>query len=497
MVTWAEIRGYFRSNEPEGKKAQTEEEAPLRLRALNGQARQLAEDIKLRKTPNRRAYTLGTQPGDYVNNALEKQLNDLEAYLLSKGLRPPTIKINLKSINQLLGWLHRERGISLEALSLESIVPFTPLNPILDNYKYKRGKNKGVVDTRRYDAARSTLKLEAKEQAPKTVERIEEYLTWRGNHPGTDVIALIVFVNVAKFLYRNETEEKKTFDDIPVIKKLRELGSERSQLVKTTPPSVPHSEKSIPWEDALKVLRAVQKEADLRTQPSTGIPLAETTIARNIQNLLILLLFMARPPDRSRTIYELEVDRTFMFGQEVNGRFTPAARMKNPEEAVWNLHLLPADSKTGDTYGETWDGSPNTPEGFLANGKTFYYYLDLWLNQYRAVFKPTHKCLLTAPRVKKPLDDHSMRFRVRELFVKHTGVPVTPKELRKMYVTYLKDSEATAAELEGAAASMRHSLKTQSEIYDQQKRERKVAPANEFHKRSMMALFKNAKQKGA
>jgi hypothetical protein len=491
MVTWAKMQGYFGGIEPEAKTTQTDDEVPFRLRSPRGQRRQYAEDIKLRSTTRRKNYALGTHPGDFVNSALQKQLYEWKVHLMIKGLRPPTIKINLKLINQLLGWLHREKGIPLETLSLDDVVRFSRVKVRVEDYLKTRGTDKGIVDRQRFADAKFTFEETAKDLADKTVERIKEYLSWRGSHPGTDVIALIVFGNVAKFLYRNETEEKKTFGDIIVIKKLRELCSERSQLVKKTPQAVPYSQKSIHWEHALKVIRAVQKEADLRTQPSTGRPLAKTTIARNIQRLLILLLFMARPPDRSRTIYELEVDRTFMFGEYKSGKFTPAARMENPKEAEWNLHLLPADSKTGDTYGETWDGSPNTPEGFLANGKTFYYYLDLWLNQYRAVFKPTHKCLLTAARFDKPLDDHAIRFRVRELFVKHTGVPVTPKELRKMYVTYLKDSGATEAELEAGATAMRHSREMQSETYDQQERENKTAPVSEFHKRTMTALFKD------
>ena len=495
MVAWAETQGYFDSTEPEGETAQTEAEVPLRLRSPHGQRRQYAQDIKLRSTKKRENYALGSHLGDSVNSALQEQLNELVTYLSEKR-RPPTIKKDLTRIKLLLGWLHREKGVSLDDLKLESIVPFTPLKPILDDYRYKKGKNKGLIDDRRHERAEFTLKLEAEAQAPKTVEHIKEYLTWRKNHVASDVVALTAVINVAKFLYRHETEKKKTFGDIKVIEELREVRNDRAESAKTAPPAVPYSEKSIPWEDALKVLRAVQREADLRTSPCTGRPLAEITIAENIQNLLTLLLFMASPPDRSRTFYELEVGRTFVFGQEINGKFTAAAKMKNPDEAEWLLHLYPADSKTGDIYGETWDSFPDTPKGFLADGKTFYYYLDLWRNQYRAVFKPTHKCLLTTEKG-KPMDSTSMWKSVRELFFKHTGVPVAPKELRKMYVTYLKDSEATASELEAAAAIMRHSTKTQSDIYDQQKREGKVAPVQKFHERTMMAVFKDDQQKSA
>lgn len=497
MVMWAETQGYFGITEPENKTAQTDDEVTFRLRSPCGQRRQYAQDIKLRSTPRHGNYGLGSHPGDFVNSALEKQLNELVTYLSEKR-RPPTIKKDLQQTKFLLGWLHRERGIPLDDLRLESIVPFIPINPILNDYKRKKGRDKGVVDTRRYDAAKFTLVRESKEQAVKTRERIKEYLTWQGNHPGSDAVALTAVINVAKFLYQKETETEETedFDDIPVIKKLRKLRNGRAELVKTAPHAVPSSEKRIPWEDALKALRAVQKEADLRTQPLCSRPLAETTIAVNIQRLLILLLFMASPPDRSRTIRELEVGRTFVFGEYKNEKFTAAAKMKNPDEAEWLLHLLPADSKTGDTYGETWDSFPDTPEGFLADGKTFYYYLDLWINQYRAVFKPTHKCLLTQDNG-KPLTTSSMWRRVRGLFFKHAGVPVPPQTLRKMYVTYLKNKRATAAELEAAAAIMRHSLKTQSEDYDEQERDDKVAPIHEFHERTMLAAFEDEKQKSA
>ena len=107
-----------------------------------------------------------------------------------------------------------------------------------------------------------------------------------------------------------------------------------------------------------------------------------------------------------------------------------------------------------------------------------------------------HKCLLTQNNG-KPLTAGSMWERVRDAFFKHTVVPVTPKELRKMYVTYLKDSGATEAELEAAATRMRHSRKMQSENYDQQERSKKVAPVQDFHKRSMMAVFKDDQHKGA
>ena len=488
MMAWAETQGYFGSTAPESETTQKGAEVTLRLSAPKGQRSKRAADIRLRSTPARKPYALGTQPGDYINDGLQKQLDGLVTYL-SNGRRQTTIKKNLQASKQLLGWLHREQNIPLDALSLESIVPFSPLKPKLDDYRRKKGKDKGIVDRQRYADAKFTLEEEAEEQANQTVQRLTAYLTWQGSKPVANVLVIGAVKNVAKFLYHQETKDRD-FADIIVIKKVRALCCEHAALVKKTPPTVPRYLKSIPWEEALEVVRKVQQEADLRTQPCKRKPLAERAIARNIQRLLILLFFMAYPPDRSRTVYELEVGRTLVFGHYANGKFKNVEQMKNKADAAWWLHLLPADYKTGDTYEEVWDKLPDTPTGFLGNGKTLYYYIDLWQNKYRAVFKPTHKCLLTS-RVGKPLNAVSMYKRVRELFFKHTGIPVTPKELRTMYVTYLKDSRATEAELEGAAARQRHSRKMQSEVYDQQERDKKVAPITDFHRRSIEAFFKD------
>ena len=190
--------------------------------------------------------------------------------------------MNLTPVKLLLGWLHREKGIPLETLKLDDVVHFSP-KVRAGNYLKTRGKYKGEIDRQRYSDAKFTFEEMAKELAAQTVQRIKEYITWQGNHPGSDAMALTAFINVAKFLYRHETEETDDFDDIEVIKKLRKLHKERAKLVKSTPQAVPHSEKSIPWEDALNVIRAVQREADLRTQPATGRPRAEGAIAQDIQ----------------------------------------------------------------------------------------------------------------------------------------------------------------------------------------------------------------------
>lgn len=489
MLQWAESQGYFGGKEPDVVEEPVQQ--LLRLRSPKGQRRKTSKDVKVRHKPKLPNYALGTQPGDYFNDTLKLQLEDLVSFLAKRGVRPPTIQTELGEIKRLLGWLHRVEGISLKDLRLELIVPFTPIYPDRKQFRYTKGSKKGKVNYALLAAEKMELDDDAKEAGLKAIKLYDKYFDWRGIHPRSDVITLEAFVIVGKFLYQDQTDTTLYlgYEDIPVIKLIHNAQNAKSKIAKETPPTVPHHVKSIPWEEALEVIRKAQVEADLRFSPCSGRPLSDLTIARSIQKLLILLFFMANPPDRSRTFYELELGRTLVFGQRINGTFIPAERMETPEEAIWYLHLMPEDYKTGGTYLEVWDFLDDTPPGFLLNGKTFFDYLDLWLNQYRAVMKPTHNCVLTT-EVNRPLNDTDLRDRVRDTFVKHTGIPVTPKELRKMYITYLKDSKATEDVLEGAAARQHHSRKMQSEVYDQQTRDNKVAPVREF---TQQALAKAAK----
>ena len=79
--------------------------------------------------------------------------------------------------------------------------------------------------------------------------------------------------------------------------------------------------------------------------------------------------------------------------------------------------------------------------------------------------------------------------RIVNIFEERIGIPVSPKEFRKMYVTFLKDSGASEAELEGAAWMMQHSRLMQSKIYDQQDKANKAKPAIDFHSQAIANFF--------
>lgn len=79
--------------------------------------------------------------------------------------------------------------------------------------------------------------------------------------------------------------------------------------------------------------------------------------------------------------------------------------------------------------------------------------------------------------------------RIKYIFIDTTGVPVTPKELRKMFVTYLNNEGASNSVLKGAAKAMHHSTRMQEQIYNSQTILEAIAPVYEFNERMHKQAF--------
>lgn len=119
-----------------------------------------------------------------------------------------------------------------------------------------------------------------------------------------------------------------------------------------------------------------------------------------------------------------------------------------------------------------------------------YDYIDRWLKQYRATLQPQHNRFFTATSSKaigKPLTSSSIRSAVQHATYRLTGTAVTTKDLRRMYVSYLRDIGADTALLESACYEMHHSRLMQAKVYDQQNRFDKSLPVLEYN----AASFRN------
>ncbi|MBD2075504.1 hypothetical protein H6F86_16695 [Phormidium sp. FACHB-592] len=423
-----------------------------------------------------------------------KLQSDFDAFtvFLQKHLnhRKITADREVIMLRQIFGWLYRLKNTPLDKLSFEFLIPVVQLR-----FKLQDFKKAGGDYTRLLAETKMLAREEAQETAKDMLFLINEFLDFYSDLYQSRSRVIETLVKLAKFLYRNETDSTiaEKFNDIPAVINLRKLSAQITKRSKEQPQAVPFEQKSIPWEEVFEVLKKLQKEADLEfTYHLTGRNGRPQKVkrkgggrAKSIQKFLIIALFTVMPPERSRTIRELELGRTLVCGLSNGSNFIPVEKVQDKKQSKWYIHLSPEDYKTGKAYGEYWGEIPNVK---FSEDKTLYYYINLWLNEHRAVLNPQHNFVFTAHNG-KPIQAGKMWDIVRNVFFRFTGVPVTAKELRRMYVTYLKDNGASEAELDAAAVAMHHSRRTQSEDYDKQEKQNKVAPIYKFNQNVFNKVF--------
>jgi len=438
-------------------------------------------------------------PDDRINPALDSDLEDFKKWR-TPACSPGSLEKEFEHIYQFLGWLHRYKGIPLDELRLTSIVAHYPLELSIDDnleLKWESAPSceENKEDFNNYLFKKATTQQSAEFKARRTAQLARDYLEFQGCHPNSRKISLNVWMTVAKFVFRNDigTDAFSEDTDIPAWRQLNKISKELNKEAKNSPPSVPHKNKSTTWENAWEVLLFLQslvpnENPQCRYNPDGTIykNCPARSAANNLQRFLFLALMMVLPPTRSRNYYQLEIGRTFIYGRRAGEDIIPVEKMSSPQDARWYIDLTRDDYKTGKIYG-TWNAE--VPNFKFPNGKTLYSYIERWLTWGREVDqKVEHSFFFRGVTSYKPLNANDWHQRIVNIFEERIGIPVTPKELRKMYVTFLKDSGASEAELEGAAWMMQHSRLMQSKIYDQQDKEKKARPAIDFHSQAMANL---------
>jgi hypothetical protein len=220
-----------------------------------------------------------------------------------------------------------------------------------------------------------------------------------------------------------------------------------------------------------------------------------------LQNFLLLGFFVLVPPPRQRVIRELEMGRTLKYGIFENGRFTSFEKMPNPNEAKYHIHLLPEDYKTGDVYGEWLGEFPNTE---FFDGRKFYDYLSRWffqgyqdensnwLGMRELIATPGEKTVFVGDRIGTSHDSGSLHQKIRTIFTRWTGVPISPHDLRHLYRTHIDDpvTGATSEERESAAYWMRHSSQMAQKTYSHLSNEQKLRAGGQMAERLNQPLRK-------
>jgi hypothetical protein len=403
-------------------------------------------------------------PEDYVNENLLKQIEMFAKFRhQNHNCSKATVKKEMQYIYQILGWLHRYKKITLEELSLESIIHFIKLSI---------PKTEAIDSKEKYNYHKHVLKKaiarqEAIDLANQDKNIIQEYLDFVGGQSNSKLFVITICIAIAKFLFRNELGTDDYIDeyDLPIIRRLNQLSNMLHKKAKSEPPKVPHELKSVSWQEAISILEKFRQRANATINSFNRIR-NKSAIVNDLQKFLLLAFMVLIPVDRARTYYELEIGRTFVYGINEGGRFTSADKMKDDSTAKWYIHLMSDDYKTGKIYKEYWGIMPDVE---FSDGTRLYQYIDRWLNDGREYKqKCGHNFFFRQPQEYKKLNCRNLYSYIRAIFFNETGVPVTPKELRKMYVTYLNNKGATNAELKAAARAMHHSTQMQEKIYNSQ-----------------------------
>ncbi len=435
-----------------------------------------------------------------ANEELEHQLIAFGNFLLdSLHMRMPTVIRDMEAILRYLGWLHRQQGVPLEQLTLNSVIPFTPLKLYLSPRQFKEDYNQYLVE-------KATALEDAEEVAQTIKQNIERFLANCKVSRASEINYVKSFVNLGKYLYHKETKQfklKRGFEDVRVIESLRQIQRESEHARADEPKTVMEKNKRmIPWPTLLWVIEMHRIEFEVThrvhvrhtrprkdgRKPIEKIKRTSYTRARQLQHFLILALLTAMPPSRARVMYELEMGRTLRRGYKENGVFIEDA---NSRKSEWWLFLQPKDNKTR----KQW--SCKIPNPVYGNGKSLYDYLQEWWEVWRPVLKPQHNCLFSTSSTAspgKPLDSASYGSVVTHAINRFTGVPVNPHSIRSMFVTYLKENRATDAELDSAAKFMRHSRQTQEEIYNQQTLHKELELSAQIAKRLVESVSEKFEQ---
>ena len=438
------------------------------------------------------------------NQDLDKELCNFIEFLINRlHHRLATAERDFLAILRFFGWLHRQKEKPLEELRLQTIIPFIKLKIKRENYKNKQGK----FDYTTFQVAKITAVEDMEEASDYLKVIIDEYLSGRIISPPSKINYMKSFINLAKYIYKDETKNfqpTRGFKDIPLIESLRYKTDEfEHESSKSSERVIPEQKRMIPWLQVLKVVEQLRVEAMMTERgsvrhtrrnskgqkPIEKIKRTKRARACKFQHFLIMAIYTAMPPRRPREYYELEIGRTLVEGTFEGGIFIPKSQMKNPSLANWWFHFMPQDYKTGNKYKEWWGKVPNTR---FSDGKTLYLYIEEWLTKWRLFFKPNHNCLFTTEKG-QPIRASAFAGRIERCICRFTGVRVNPHSLRHMFVTHLRDIGATEEQMNSASHAMAHSRKAQAKIYDRQELQVALEPSFELAQKIAESFFQKYK----
>lgn len=428
-----------------------------------------AKYVRTTQRKRQEYYALGAVKGDVISEALQRQFDEFEEFLYQEFKQADnSVKGALRGTYQGLGWLYRHENVPLDELSLEKLIQFVPLTTAIDQLPIRTEVAERLLQ-------QEEVRRKAIQAADSTEQRIRKYLAWlrkeRNAHPGTEAAFLRACLNIAKFLYRFETNkhEVASYEDIPVLKRLRILMQDATGRQTTTPSPVDIRKKWLSWEEWLDVVETLRQECR-QASYICGKKRLLGGIAHSLQCYLMAAFFTYIPPMRQQVVRSLKVGHSLLW-----------------EDNQWYIYLKPDEYKTGKVYGDFRCKVSNPDFG---DGTCFYDYIDAWLYDcsklpgldtlnltggLRATYQAEHDFFFTQKN-REPMKQHTLSEYIRHAAYRMTGKAVTAHLLRDMFVSHLMELGCSDAEMNAVAIAMQHSPETQRAIYDKRTKEKKAAP---------------------
>ena len=444
-----------------------------------------------------------------ANSTLDAELIRFIHFMQEKMKRSlVTTERDVNTILRILEWLKREEyQLKLDQLNFTAIIPDVTIPDSIGINQFKNQEHPG-------DAlwiARSIAEEEMTEAVKKTETLLSNYLGSLNVTFDTEVNYLKAVINLAKFIYSAQTKEfskKGGYQDVYLIKVLRKIQSEKSEQSVTsgqkTESKKHRRSKMVPWP---KILLAVEMAVikfeekykygvNTKTRYKNGNPRisqakrSRRALLHDFQTALVLAMAIALPPSRSKVYYQMEIGKNLVKGILLDGVLVSLENLSEDKKdlATWWLCLSPPDGKK-DTIGEEgWQAE--IPNRKFSTGKTLYWYLEEWLNNWRPDLNPKHNYLYSTEEG-NILTTATYGHKVCNAFNRFIGSPVNPHLLRHILITYAYERGMTDEEKRSLAICQQHSEKTQARIYNEQQMLNSLQPALKLNQKFVEEFYQS------
>ena len=422
-----------------------------------------ANDVRLTGRSSKGTYRLARNE---ISVSLQQEMDAFCQYLTEvnqpgqvpsrSAVSRRTAQHYLNQVLRVLGWLHRNQGVSLQDLSLCGLV--------------------GV-------GAAEVGKAKSSQQAgaQRMVELIQAYFLWLrtpqtehlDGHPSvesphTEIQIINTWIAIAKFIYRQEmmSPRRGAEQTIPVIAALRKLKEGVAAKLKAHQPISDGSKKDLKWHEFLELVETLRGECAPRLRQGTqskhdGTTLGDVrslaAIGQSYQRFLLTALLAYFPPQRSQVLRDLEIGRAGdrehpLYPSDVSSE---AWRLYQEQETWW---LRIGTHKIERSPSDTLMLIPNLSYG---DGRCFYQYLEEWLLLYRyqdaqgttvevpglrSCFNPSHSRLFTTKSGNPYREAPAFIKLLRNPAHRITGKVIDFSSVRKMYVEHMNHKEGSEIE---------------------------------------------------